>query len=272
MSPFEIAQKEEHRQAVAVAELADDAIWIAGGSVCFSGVGSWMNQAQGLGHNGPVSADEVDQLVEFFTSRSVEPKIEVSVFADASLLQQLDRHGFTVTEFENVWGRDLTQPIDAKRLLTYALPDELSIREVDREDLACVEEFARTSASGFSEDSNAPSPELVEDIKRTVLHERSVSLLARMGGQAAGAAGMEVSGEISCLFGATVLPKFRRRSIQSALIIHRLQKAKSAGCELAVIHSAPGIATERNAQRMGFFLAYSKVIMHMRGEGLMPSP
>lgn len=34
----------------------------------------------------------------------------------------------------------------------------------------------------------------------------------------------------------------------------------------------PGIATERNAVRLGFFLAYCKAIMFLPGEGLEPAP
>lgn len=98
----EIARLEEARQAVAVAELADEHIGISGGTVCFSGAGSWMNQAQGLGLSGGVTSEEIDQLVEFYTSRGVEPKIEVCCFTHHSLTQGLEERGFTLLEFENV--------------------------------------------------------------------------------------------------------------------------------------------------------------------------
>ena len=74
------------------------------------------------------------------------------------------------------------------------------------------------------------------------------------------------------LFGASVLPAFRRRGIQQALISARLQTALSLGADLASITSHPGIPTERNAARLGFQLAYVRAVMVKRGPELVPSP
>ena len=60
--------------------------------------------------------------------------------------------------------------------------------------------------------------------------------------------------------------------VQAALIARRLEHARDQGCELVTIGSRPGIATERNAARLGFYVAYTKVIMAMPGEGLTSSP
>ncbi len=96
---------------------------------------------------------------------------------------------------------------------------------------------------------------------RVVQHERSDSFLATIQGEAAGGSGMESAPPVACLFGTSVLPRFRRRGIQAALILKRVERARERGCELAVIHSKPGIPTERNAARVGFFMAYTKVVM-----------
>lgn len=66
---------------------------------------------------------------------------------------------------------------------------------------------------------------------------------------------------ISCFFGALVLPAFRGRSIQQALIAARLQACADAACELACIDGSPGAGTQRNATRMGFPLADTKLLM-----------
>lgn len=265
----EIAKLEEHRQAVAVAELSREAFWLAGGSVCFSGVGSWTNQAQGLGHNGPVSSDDVDRLVDFYVARGVEPRVEVTSFADASLLRGLERYGFTVLEFENVWGCHLQNDFQPTTLLQHELPPDMNVVRVNPADKLMVQQFAEITASGFAPEASAV---VIDDLKRTAAHPRTISLLAILGDESVAAAGMEIADEIACLFGATVLPAYRRRGVQSGLIVERLKRAAAAGCELAVIHSNPGVATERTAQRMGFFLAYSKVILRMQRQGLAASP
>ncbi len=76
---------------------------------------------------------------------------------------------------------------------------------------------------------------------------------------------------MACLFGATTLPPYQRRGIQSALIAHRLDAARRAGASLATIGSAPAHHTARNAMRHGFQLAYAKVILVRPGEGLVPA-
>lgn len=109
-------------------------------------------------------------------------------------------------------------------------------------------------------------------MKRTASHVRTRAFIAWLNEIPVGAAGIEITDDIACLFAAGVLPEYRRRGIQSVLILRRLQQAQNETCPLAVIHCNPGVATERNAVRLGFQLAYTKVIMRMRGPGLMPSP
>ena len=89
---------------------------------------------------------------------------------------------------------------------------------------------------------------------------------------AVGGGAMEVYEEIACLFGASVAIAYRGRGIQLALMIRRLERAVEKGCSLGIIHSAPGISTERNALRLGFFLVYTKVVLAMPGDGLLASP
>ena len=58
-----------------------------------------------------------------------------------------------------------------------------------------------------------------------------------------------------------VLPEFRRRGVQSGLIAQRLHEAALAGCEYAVVSTNPGSGSQRNMERRGFRLAYTKVVM-----------
>ena len=53
----EFARLEESRKPSSVARIADEFEEIAGGTMCFGGVGSWANQAMGLGMDGPVATD-----------------------------------------------------------------------------------------------------------------------------------------------------------------------------------------------------------------------
>jgi GNAT superfamily N-acetyltransferase len=82
----------------------------------------------------------------------------------------------------------------------------------------------------------------------------------------------ELHPNVATLFGLSTLPAFRRRGVQAALIAARLERARAAGISLATIGSEPGISTERNAMRLGFRVAYTKVVLRKPEPGLARSP
>jgi GNAT superfamily N-acetyltransferase len=267
-TPLEIARLEENRQAVGTAAVVDDGEEIAGGWMTYGGPGSWSNQAAGLGLKGPVTEQELDRLVEFFTSRKAEPKIEVCPFADQSLIDGLGDRGFRLLEFENVLARELPAGEDFRPASVPAAPAPLVIERVARDNEQMVRDFIDVSTSGFRP-ADKPIDEVFDNIwQRMVEHRDNDTFLALWDGQPVGGGAMESAGEVACFFGTSVLPQWQRRGTQTALIVRRLEQARENGCELAIIHSAPGIATERNALRLGFQVAYTKAILVMPAPGL----
>ena len=63
------------------------------------------------------------------------------------------------------------------------------------------------------------------------------------------------------MFGTATLPAFRNRGVQSALIERGLHEAALAGCEYAVVSTQPASGSQRNMERRGFRLAYTKLVM-----------
>jgi len=113
---------------------------------------------------------------------------------------------------------------------------------------------------------------LSKSVRRTLAHERCDAYLALVDGRPADGGTVETAGEIACLFGTGVTPEFRRRGVQQALIAERLERVRERRGRLACIQSRPGIATERNAARLGFFTAYHKIVMAMPRDDLERSP
>jgi len=272
LSLRDIAILEEARQARGTVEVGWESEQIAGGSMTFAGEGSWANQACGLGLQGPVADDKLDRLVDFYVSRGVEPRIEVCPFADETLIAGLSRRGFELREFENVLARRLTPDEDLRSLHPHGWPLDLTLVHVDPGDPAQVRTFVDVSTQGFRTDGEPLSAVYKAATTKMVEHVRCDSFLARVNNIDVGGGAMESADRVAGLFGTSVAPAYRRKGIQAALILRRLERARERGCELAVIHSQPGIATERNALRMRFFLAYTKVILAMPGPGLVPSP
>lgn len=84
-------------------------------------------------------------------------------------------------------------------------------------------------------------------------------------------AGSHTTYTMAILFGLSVLPEYRKRGIQQAMIGERLRIARQEGAHFATISARPGVATERNARRMGFEVAYTKAIVVRPGAGLRPN-
>ncbi len=275
LAPIDIARLEDHRQARSVAEIALEAEPIMGGWMCRSEPGSWSNQAAGVALDGPVTPADVDRLTDFYTSAAIEPRVELCPFADESLVSELSARGFTLRQFENVLYLPLQNPGDLARLPP-RLPEGVTIRVVDRDDAQQIETFVRASSLGFFPDGADIPEHFFESMRRVVRHPRTESYLALLYGRPVGGGGVEVANIdatlTSCLFGVSVLPHARRRGIQQALIAARVRHAHERGAVIACIGSKPGIPTERNAARLGFRMAYTKAVLALAGEGLVPSP
>jgi len=267
------ARRLEAIQAEATRELASDAEPVAGGWMAASGQGSYLNKAVGMGLEAEPSADDAGRVERFFASRGIEPRIELTAFAPIGFLRTLAERGFVLQEFEHT----LVLPVDERlsgleQRLPAGRPRDVRIEPLDPTDAAEVLGFVRTSASGFLPEG-APLPEIYRTtgIKAATASDHH-GFLAYVGDQVAGAGGSSCRGGVMSLFGTSVLPAFRRRGIQQALIAARLQRALSLGADLASITSHPGIPTERNAARLGFQLAYVRAVMVKRAPGLVPSP
>jgi GNAT superfamily N-acetyltransferase len=272
LSFTEIARLVEHKQATAAAELALERSPLADGWLAFGGRGSYVNKACGFGLERPVTEAELDGLVAFFTSRGVEPRVELSPFVAPSLLEGLARRGFVLQRFGNVLARKLPEDDAPRALLPRDRLAGVTVERVDPTDDASVREYVEVAESGFLAEGEALPAAFLEVGIKAVRRPVQDAYVARIGHEVVGAGGCESGGGITALFGTSVKPAYRGLGIQQALIVARLERARERGSHLAVIISTPGIPTERNAARLGFSMAYSRVVLVKHGEDLMPSP
>jgi len=59
--------------------------------------------------------------------------------------------------------------------------------------------------------------------------------------------------------GASTIPEGRRQGAQLALLDARMRYAAQRGCDLALMGAAPGCGSQRNAERHGFRIAYTRI-------------
>ena len=223
---------------------------IAGGTAYFGGRDYPANQIVGLGLYGEVSAKALDEVEEFYRSRRVPSTLVVSPMADSSLLALLAERKYRIAEFNSV----LIRPISDDE--PFVPPPGITVEPVTA---ASTADWARAVARGFSE--HFPVPE--ETFAGMPSLPGALAYLARVDGVVAGGAAGRIipQARIAALYGAATLPEYRRRGIQTALIARRLHDAAVAGCEFAVVSTQPGSGSQRNMERRGFRVAYTKVVM-----------
>jgi predicted acetyltransferase len=67
---------------------------------------------------------------------------------------------------------------------------------------------------------------------------------------------------VAKLCSASTRIKFRKIGVQTALLHTRLVEAQTAGCDLAhVLVSPNNLSSQRNIERAGFKLAYTKAVL-----------
>ena len=87
----------------------------------------------------------------------------------------------------------------------------------------------------------------------------ALSFLAEVDGKPIAAGGMTIHEGVACLAGASTVPEGRRQGAQRALLDARLRDAADHGCDLAMMGALPGSASQRNAERQGFRIAYTRI-------------
>ena len=225
-------------------------IEVAGTHAMFDGVDSPLTQTFGLGTAMPVNAGDMERIEKFFAALGAPVFHEVSPLADPSALALLNQRGYEPFEFTSVMFRPIASadfPSDPGA--------RVRAREIGPEE---VELWAETSARGWTE-----TPELsafmLEFSRVAVQRTSGHAFLAEIDGKPIGAGGLTIHGGIALLAGASTVAEGRRQGAQTALLQARLGLAAERGCDVAMMCALPGSASQRNAERRGFRIAYTRI-------------
>jgi predicted acetyltransferase len=83
--------------------------------------------------------------------------------------------------------------------------------------------------------------------------------MAELDGKPVATGAMSINDGVALLAGASTIPEARRRGAQLALLYSRLRYAAEQGCDIAMMCALPGSASQRNAERQGFRIAYTRI-------------
>jgi GNAT superfamily N-acetyltransferase len=215
---------------------------LGGGFVHWRGEGHPLNQALGLVD--PVAPEELREAEALLTRGGHPAVLELSPAADPGLWPLLAERGYQVHLFQQLW---------VKHLAGSPAPPAAGVREAapDEGDL-----FSRLVGAGFSDQDDWRDLEPAFQVSLAV--PGAWGFLATVDGELAGGAMLGIVDGVALLSGDAVLPRFRGRGLQKALIAARLAKA-AATCDVACASTLPGTPSQRAYEACGFRAAYPKL-------------
>jgi len=218
----------------------------------FDGVGSPLSQTFGFGLFSPPTSAQLETIESFFRDRGAEVFHEVSPLADPAVLGLMAERGYDPRELPSGMHLRLTH---SRGRSQRGPARELVCRRVEAggEDV-----WAETASRGWSETPEAAA--FIRDFGTVSARaEGTVCFVAEWEGHPVAAAAIAMHNGVSLLAGASTDPAFRGRGAQAALLDTRLAYAASVGCELAMMGALPGSASQRNGERQGFRIAYTRI-------------
>jgi hypothetical protein len=238
---------------------------LAGGIAAYARPGSPLNKVAGVGFAGPLDERELAELEAAYAERATPVRFELSTLGDPAIPARLTRRGYVLEGHEHVLVRTLPAGLAPER------HDLQVLRSSDNERSLWVdtvlEGFAHPDEQGVPSSESFPR-ELIE----ATLGDMSgcsglVRYLAWRRGSVAGGASVRIDEAIAIFCGAATLPAHRRRGVQTALLLARLDGAGRAGCDLAVVTTQPGSKSQENVEKQGFALLCARAVLVKAHEG-----
>jgi len=244
---FACVQQAEARRLV---NPAIGAAWIeCGGALAvFDGVDSPCTQTFGLGVFEELTSDTLDKIEAFFNDRGAPILHEVSPFAEVAALDLLCDRGYKPIELSSVLYQPIAEPAPIAA-------SNVTVRVADTHE---AELWSHICTRGWSHDH----PELAEILMELgaiiAAREQTVCFLAEADSTPGAAGALCLHEGVALFAGAATVPELRRRGLQSALLRERMRYAFNHNCDLAMMAAMPGSDSQRNAERAGFRVAYTR--------------
>lgn len=224
---------------------------VCGGHMSFCGLGSPIGRAVGMGLERPFTEADLDHIESFYRAHNAPAQVDLCPMHEPAVFEMFKQRGYAIAELNNV----LYRKLDAGERFPAAPPGY----EVRRSLVEEAEVAGAIVENAFFPDG-APEPfrGLIAPLYQM---QGGVAFVASVEGKlvACGTGLVIPEHKIVALCGAGTLAEYRGRGLQTALLQARMAAAIDAGCEYAAIVTQGGTTSQRNAERLGFRVAYSKV-------------
>ncbi len=258
-SDLDLSRRLERAEGQACLEFAEarsrlypdsGACWIecAGAYAVFDGVDSPVTQSFGLGLFEPLLPAALNRMEGFFRDRGAAVMHEVSPLAGIATIDLLCARGYRPIELSSVLNRPVDRPGTRE-------PSAVTVRVAAREEAAL---WADVSARGWAHEHSELLGFLQEFGAVAFAREHSVQFIAELDGQPGAAGTLSLHDGVALFGGASTIPELRRRGLQAALLKARMRYAFEHGYPLAMMVTEVGSQSQRNAERKGFRIAYTR--------------
>ncbi len=224
---------------------------ICGGHMVFAGLGSPIGRATGAGLDRPLALADLNAIEQFYRKHKAPAQVDLTPLHGPEVFEMLKGRGYAIAELNNV----LYRKLDSAEELPTA-PADFEIRRSLHEEADVTGAIVE---SAFFPDG---APEAFRGLMAPLYQmENALAFVATKEGQpvACGTGIVIPEHRIFALCGAGTLSAYRGRGLQTALLSARMAAALRAGCEYAVVVTQGGTTSQRNAERLGLRIAYSKV-------------
>ena len=224
---------------------------ICGGHMVFAGLDSPIGRATGAGLDRPLTADDLNRIEEFYRRHTAPSQVDLTPMHEPAVFEMVKKRRYAIAELNNV----LYRKLDPEE----KFPMPLAHCEIRRSPAEESEVTGAIVENAFFPDG---APEAFRGLIAPLYQmDNALAFVACVDGKpvACGTGLIIKEHRVFALCGAGTLAAFRGRGLQTALLRARIAAAAEAGCEYVVVVTQGGTTSERNAERLGFRVAYSKV-------------
>jgi hypothetical protein len=226
-------------------------IEVAGVYVMFDGTDSPTTQTFGLGLFDEITDVEMDRIEDFFNQRNAPVNHEVSPMADPGVFPVLNERGYQPIEFSNT----LYKKLDSPFITDLVKNSPISTRIIDENE---VDLFAETSAKGWLDEMPEYAEMMFKFSRIGASAKGAIPFLAELEEKPIASGTLYIYDDVAILAGASTIPEARRQGAQNVLLAARLNYALKNDCKVAMMDALPGSQSQRNAEKNGFRVAYTR--------------
>ena len=224
---------------------------ICDGHMIFAGLGSPIGRVTGCGLDRPLTKDDLDRIEQFYCRHKAPSQVDLTPMHAPEVFEMFKERGYAIAELNNVLYRKLDKQ--------ETFPEPPAHCEIRPSHHGEADLTGSIVESAFFPDG---APEAFRGLIEPLYQmENARPFVATVEGRpvACGTGLVIPEHRVFALCGAGTLSDFRSRGLQTALLHARMKAAITAGCEYAVVVTQGGTTSQRNAERLGFRVAYSKV-------------